>query len=80
MTGYDLAVDFMDMTADRRIWTRLKDANPGFVAIAGSYVLVGSEDADPAVAQILSVDATGSIELHVLPGSAESHRDLLTSA
>ena len=77
MSDYDLAVDFMDMTNDRRLWTRLQDARPGFVPIAGRHVIVGSEDADPAVAQILSVNSEGHIELEVLRGTVDSHRDLL---
>jgi hypothetical protein len=80
MSDYDLAVDFMDLTADRRLWTRLADARPGFVPIAGNHIIVGNDDADPAVAKILSVDAAGIIELHVLPGTVESHRDLLARA
>ena len=76
MDDYNLAVDFMDMH-DRRLWTRQQDARPGFVAIAGRHVIVGCEDAEPAVARILSVNAEGHIELEVLPGSVDSHRDLL---
>jgi len=38
---------------------------------------VGCEDAEPAVAKVLSVNADGDIELEVLPGTVESHRDLL---
>lgn len=79
MTDYDLAVDFMDMTDDGRLWTRLEDARARFTPIAGQNVIVGSEDADPAAARILSVNAEGHIEFEVLPGSVESHRDLLAS-
>jgi hypothetical protein len=79
MSDYDLAVDFMDMTNDRRLWTRLQDARPGFMPIAGRHVIVGCEDADPAVARILTVNAEGHIELEVLRGSVDSHRDLLAS-
>jgi hypothetical protein len=78
--AYDLAIDFMDMTADRRVWTRLVDARVGLVPVAGRFVTVGSEDADPAVARILSVDAEGRIELEVLLGPVEAHRSLLASA
>jgi hypothetical protein len=78
--NYDISVDFMDMTDDRRLWTRVADARPGFVPIAGEYVFAGCEDADPAVAQILSVDAEGRIELQILRGPVESHRHLLASA
>ncbi len=77
--SYDLAVDFMDMRADRRLWTRLVDARPGFVPIPGSYVTVGTEDADCAVARILSADAEGRIELEVLRGPVESHADLFAT-
>ena len=78
MDDHDIDVDFMDMTNDRRLWTRVEDARPGFVPVAGRHVIVGCEDATPAVAHILSVNAEGHIELEVLPGSVDSHRDLLT--
>ena len=35
MNDYDIWVDFMGMPNDRRLWTRLQDARPGFVPIAG---------------------------------------------
>jgi hypothetical protein len=79
-TSYDIAVDFMDMTNDGRLWTRMTDVRPGFVPIAGQYAVVGHDDADPAVAQIISVDIEGGIHLQVLDGSVEEHRHLLTSA
>jgi hypothetical protein len=43
-------------------------------------VVVGDEDADPRVARILMVDADGNLELEVLPGTVESHLDLLAPA
>jgi len=79
-TDYDIAVDFMDMTSDDRLWTRMKDVRTGFVPIAGQYAIVGCEDADPAVAQIISVDIENGIVLQVLEGGVEEHRHLLTTA
>ncbi len=79
-TDYDIAVDFMDMTNDDRLWTRMKDVRPGFVPIAGQYAIVGCEVADPAVAQIISVDIENGIMLQVLDGGVEEHRHLLTTA
>ncbi len=79
-TDYDIAVDFMDMTNDDRLWTRMKDVRPGVVPIAGQYAIVGCEDADPAVAQIISVDIENGIMLQVLDGGVEEHRHLLTTA
>lgn len=77
MDDFDLWVDFMGLTADRRLWTRVADARPGFMPTVGRYAVVRVEDAYPAVARILSVNAEGHIELEVLPGSADSHRHLL---
>ena len=73
----DLEVDFMDMRDGGRLWARVEDARPGFVPVAGRYLTVGCEDAEPAVARVLSVNADGDIELEVLPGDVGSHRDLL---
>ncbi len=77
---YDISVDFMDMTNDGRLWTRMKDVRPGFVPIAGRYAIVGCEGADSAVAQIISVDIEDGIDLLVLDGAVEDHRKLLTTA
>jgi hypothetical protein len=41
---------------------------------------VGDDGAEPRVARILSIDADGIIDLDVLPGSVEAHRDLLAPA
>jgi hypothetical protein len=77
--SFDLEVDFMDMRADRRLWTRLVDARPGFTPVPGAYVTVGNEDADCAVARILSADPDGRIELEVLRGPLEMHAKLLAT-
>ena len=77
---YDLAVDFMDMSDDRRLWTRSVDAITDVELAPGRHVIVGDDDADPKVARIISVDADGNVELEVLHGSVESHHDLLTTA
>lgn len=77
---YDIAVDFMDMTNDGRMWVRAVDARPGVEVAVGRHVIVGDDDADPRVAQIVAIDAEGNVEVMVLAGSAESHQDLLARA
>ena len=79
MPEYELAIDYMDMTDDMRVLTRVSDGGAGFDATVGRYVVVGDEGAEPSVARILNVEA-GIVELEVLPGSVESHRHLLTPA
>ena len=76
----DLIVDFMDMSDDRHLLTRVVDARPGFEPVAGAYAVVGDDGADPKVALILSIDDGGIIELEILPGPVEAHRDLLAPA
>jgi hypothetical protein len=76
-TEIDLEVDFLDMASSERLWARVEPARPGFVPVAGRHVTVGCDDAEPAVAKVLSVNADGDVELEVLPGTVESHRDLL---
>ncbi len=78
--AYDVAVDFMDMSTDRRLWVRSAAVRLGVEVSVGRHVIVGDDDADPKVARIVMVDADGNIELEVLPGSVESHADLLSSA
>ena len=72
----DLSVDFMDMTNERRLLTRVSDARDGYHPEVGQHVVVGDVDADPRVAKILSIEH-GIIELEVLPGSVDLHRVLL---
>lgn len=57
---YDLWVDFQRMGDDGRLLARARNARPGFTITAGMYLVVGCEDARPAVARILTVTAEGS--------------------
>ena len=77
---YDIAVDFMDMTNDGRLWVRPADVRSGLSILVGRYVVVGDDEADPRVAQVMAFDEAGNIELQVLPGSVASHAGLLTLA
>jgi hypothetical protein len=77
---YDIAVDFMDMTDDRRLWARPTDVRRDVDPAVGRHVVVGDDDADPKVARIVSIDIDGNLELEVLPGTVESHLDLLAQA
>ena len=77
---FDIAVDFMDMTDDRRLWARPVDVRAGIEVTIGRHLIVGDDDADPKVARIVALDSDGNIELEVLPGSVESHAHLLTLA
>lgn len=55
----------------------LDDAAPGTQIAAGRYLIVGDDDADPAVAQVIEVKDDGTVLLRVLPGHAELHAALV---
>ena len=67
------------MQDDGRLLARGHNAKAGLTITAGMHLLVEREDAEPAVAQVLSVAADGSIELLVLPGAAADHLGLVQS-
>ena len=75
----DLWVDFMDMTKDRRLFSRLVDARPGFTPVEGGYAVVADDGSDPRAARILEIP-DGLLALEVLHGPVEQHRDLLARA
>ena len=51
--GYEIAVEFMDMTDDRHLWARATDARRDLELSVGRHVVVGDYDADPRVARIV---------------------------
>jgi hypothetical protein len=74
---WDLWVDFHRVDADGLTHGSLKDASPDVAVEAGRYLIVGDEDADPAVAQVVEVKTNGVVLLRVLPGHADQHLDLV---
>lgn len=76
----DIAIDFMDMTDEGRLWARAVDVRAGFVPEVGHYAIVGDDDADPRAARVVSISDDGLIHLEVLPGPLDAHRDVLARA
>jgi hypothetical protein len=74
---WDLWVDFHRVDADGLTHASLKDASEEAVIEPGRYVIVGDEDADPAVAHVVDVRANGVVLLRVHTGHADQHLDLL---
>ena len=74
---WDLWVDFHIVDNDGLTCASTRDARPGVDLHPGGYVVVGNEDADAAVAQVVSIGESGLVLLRVLPGQAEAHLALL---
>ena len=77
MATWDLRIDFHRVDADGLTHAHVDDLAQGREVRTGEYLVVGDDDADPAVAQVVSVDARGVILVRVLPGHADLHREIL---
>src|SRR5437016_5201995 len=75
---WDLWIDYMAREPSGLTPTLLRYASPGADIRVGSYVLVGSEDAELAVAEVVEIDDRGVAMVRVLPGPADDHRHLLS--
>ncbi|MEO7556662.1 MAG: hypothetical protein ABIV94_08690 [Acidimicrobiales bacterium] len=74
--AWDMWVDF-SRVYDGMTYGDLRDATAGVSVAAGRYLIVGDDDADPAVAQVIEVRDDGVVLLKVFPGHADLHRELL---
>jgi hypothetical protein len=74
--AWDLWVDYHRTDGDRLTHTNLRDVESGIVLGVGDYVVVGNEEADPAVAEVVSIDARGIVLVRVRPGPADEHLHL----
>ncbi len=66
MDAYDLWVDFMRMKNDGTLTASGSNLRPGLKVNVGDVIAVGSEDSNPAKAQVVQVDISGTIVLRVL--------------
>lgn len=76
MAAWDLWVDYHRTDGAGLTHTHLEDVENHIEIVPGAYVVVGNEEADPAVAEVVSVEPDGLVLVRVLPGPAEEHRHL----
>lgn len=74
---WDLWVDYLRTDGDGLTHTSVRNASPGVALRVGDHVVVGNEDADPAVARVASVGDDGVVLVAVLPGPVDAHLNLL---
>ena len=76
--AWDLWIDFMRTDDGGLTHASLRDLADGRAPKVGAHLIVGNEDADPAVARIERIE--GQVVLvRVLPGSVDVNRGLLAS-
>lgn len=73
---WDLWVDYHRTDGDGLTHTNARHAATGVTLRPGVFLVVGNEEADPAVAEVMSVDPDGLVLVRVLPGPAEEHLHL----
>jgi hypothetical protein len=76
---WDLWIDYHRQDEDGLTHASVLDASPGVALRPGAYVVVGNEEADRAVAEVVSVDDEGIVLVRVLPGPADDHLHLIPS-
>lgn len=75
--GFDLWLDYHRRDGDGLTHAHVDDVKAGVQLTPGSFVVVGNHEAEPAVGEIVSVDADGVVLVRVLPGSAAQHLHLV---
>lgn len=74
---FGLWVDYHRRDADGLTHAHVNDVESGSELVAGSVVLVGNGEGDPAVAEVVAIDDDGVVLVRVLPGPAEQHLHLV---
>lgn len=80
LVNWDLWVDYHRTDGNGLTHTNVRNAEPGVELKQGDHVVVGNEEADPAVAEVMAVKPTGVVLVRVLPGPAENHLHLVGRA
>jgi hypothetical protein len=69
--SWDLWIDYHRRDSAGLTHASVKDVGPGIQLVPGSCLIVGNEEADPAVAEVVSVGDHGVVLVRVLSGSVE---------
>ncbi len=74
---WDLWIDYSTREPSGLTPASLRWATPGAIIEVGRFILVGAEDAQIAVAEVVEINERGIARVRVLPGPADDHRHLL---
>lgn len=74
---WDLWIDYHRRDADGLTHAHIDDAGPGTELKPGAFVVVGNEEAEPAVAEVVTIGPNGLVLVRVLPGPVQDHARLL---
>jgi hypothetical protein len=74
---WDLWVDYHRTDGDGLTHASVKDLERPMPLEPGTYVVVGNEEADPGVAEVVQMDPDGVVLVRILPGPADDHLHLV---
>lgn len=70
---WDLWIDYHRRDGAGLTHASSNDVEGSLVLVPGMFVVVGNEEADPAVAEVVSIDERGIVLVRVLPGTVEEN-------
>ena len=73
----DMMIDFTVVDDDGLTHAILRDADDRVRIAPGRHIVVGDDDAEPAVARVVELCPDDVVLLRVLPGSAAEHAHLV---
>ncbi len=71
--SWDLWVDYHRRDGDGLTHASVKDQSDGVSIAVGQLIVVGNEEADPAVAEVVSINERGVVLVRVLSGTLEDN-------
>lgn len=74
---WDLWIDYHRHDGDGLTHGSVRDLEPGVELKVGAHVVVGNEEAEPAVAEVVAIKPSGVVLVRVLPGPVEDHFHLI---
>jgi hypothetical protein len=74
---WDLWIDYQAKQPDGLTPTLARFAQPGASLEVGRHVVVGADDAELAVAEVVEIRSDGVVLVRVLPGPASDHLNLV---
>jgi hypothetical protein len=74
---WDLWIDYHRTDGEGLTHGNVRNVAPGTKLVVGEHIVVGNEEAEPAVAEVVQVGPDGLVLVRVLPGPAEEHLDLV---
>ncbi len=79
MASWDLWIDYHRRDPDGLTHGSLRNAHPGLTLTPGQHIVVGNDEADAAVAEVVRIEQNGVVLVRMLPGSVEDNRALLAA-